>query len=108
MNLRQLQTESAEWRAVNFPKTTGDQQLKGMVEELGELAHADLKGEQKIRGYNARLVRLAREDAIGDLIIFLAGYCTCHHLDLDDIVSETWARVKGRNWVLYPETGEPG
>ena len=41
MDLCLLQEELNTWLNYNFPDTTSDKQLKGVMEELGELCHAD-------------------------------------------------------------------
>ncbi len=75
----------------------------GMVEEIGELAHALLKKRQGIRtnqdhDANAR-------DAYGDLRIY--GYDLCNRMDWVDgqVVEETWDGVMKRDWTKNPETG---
>jgi NTP pyrophosphatase (non-canonical NTP hydrolase) len=76
-----------------------------MQEELGELSHAFLKKHQRIRmdeDHDAAMV-----DAIGDLVIYLAGFCNAAHLDLASSVEATWIGVKKRDWVKYPERGVP-
>jgi NTP pyrophosphatase (non-canonical NTP hydrolase) len=76
-----------------------------MQEELGELSHAFLKKHQRIRmdeDQDAAMV-----DAIGDFVIYLAGFCNAAHLDLASSVEATWIEVKKRDWVKYPEKGVP-
>lgn len=98
-----LQQETAEWRDKNFPGYTPEDQLLGAIEELGELAHAHLKAKQGIRG-NENLQHQA-EDAVGDLIIYLAGYCSAAGLELQEVVEVTWQHVRKRNWIEDPERG---
>ena len=70
---------------------------------MGELAHAHLKEEQGIRtGENH--IALAK-DSIGDIIIFLADYCSARGFDLQEIIEETWAEVKQRDWKKDPIKG---
>lgn len=104
MNLRTLQLECDAWRQRNFPNYTADHQLFGMVEELGELAHAHLKQQQGIRGED-KLHEHNAQDAIGDLIIFLTGYCSARGWDLQKIVQETWDEVNKRDWIKNPLHG---
>ena len=81
--------------------------MHGATEELGELSHAFLKHKQKIRGYtNEAAYQAEAEDAVGDLIIYLADFCARNGLDLGRAVSETWAKVKQRNWQANPTTGK--
>lgn len=105
MDLQSLQADHAIWLDHNFgqQRTNPHQGLLGVVEEIGELAHAHLKLEQGIR-LNENHVAKAR-DAVGDLVIFLAGYCTCMGWDLAGCVSDAWAEVSQRDWVKYPTNG---
>lgn len=71
--IRKVMKEQKAWSLHNFGPTTPENQrdpLIGVVEELGELAHAVLKKKQGIRGtpeeHNAAMF-----DAIGDMQIFL-------------------------------------
>lgn len=107
MDLKRLQEETGEWLRRNFPGQLPHQPLLGLVEELGELAHARLKHEQAIRGYDIEKSRHEIEDAIGDIQVFLAGFCNTNGYDLDDIVERVWSEVRTRDWVAYPETGRP-
>lgn len=101
----ELQEATARWRDYNFPNHTADDQLMGMVEELGELAHARLKTKQGIRG-DEDLPQL-ETDAIGDIIIYLCGYCTRRNISLAACISMAWWEVKDRDWIKYPTTGRP-
>jgi len=105
MYLSQLQSEARRWRAHNFPGATAEQQFMGMVEEMGEIAHAVLKVQQGIRGMEAAAARDAIIDGIGDLIIFLTGFCDCFGIDLGAAVEETWDKVQQRDWIADPERG---
>ena len=99
LTLRQLQTENFHWVKKNFSDRTKDHPLIGLVEEVGELCHAHLKHAHKIRGFqDLRKFEEYAEDAVGDIIIFLADYCNAHNLDIQDCLEETWAKVKKRKW----------
>lgn len=105
MDLKQLQKEQALWAHKNFSSLTPSwQPLMGIVEEVGELAHAHLKESQKIRT-NENHIENAK-DAIGDIIIFIADYCNRRNFDLTEIVEQTWSQVKKRNWKDNPEGKE--
>lgn len=104
MNFRQLQLEHRGWIAYNFPSRESYYHLLGAVEELGELAHAHLKGLEQVRG-TAQEHEAKAKDAIGDVIIFLAGYCSDRGFDLQEIVETTWQEVKMRDWRKNPVTG---
>lgn len=105
LTLRQLQEEQRPWVEHNFPGRKPYFPLLGVVEEIGELAHAHLKAEQGIRGTKEELALKAR-DAIGDVIVFLADYCTASGYDLQSIVEEVWAEVKQRDWKANPEDAD--
>ncbi len=104
MSLNILQDQHKKWIEHNFPNATSDMQFKGLVEEVGELAHALLKREQNIRGsqenYNEKI-----KDAIGDIVIFLSGFCIQEGLDLHKCVFDTWKEVQKRDWIEYPLHG---
>jgi len=95
------------WLNHNFPNTTSDQQLKGVMEELGELCHADLKQEQGIRGYNKEKSEAEIKDAVGDIIIYLTGYCIKKEVLISDCIETALNEVLKRDWIKNPETGKP-
>lgn len=104
-----LQTKLHLWRQKNFPDADASQQFLGMVEELGELAHARLKHEQGIRdlgGIDA--FEQAEQDALGDLLIYLLGYCSYRGLNLAHLIDDVAREVMKRDWIMYPSTGFPG
>lgn len=72
--LKQIQEEHKTWAAKNFPNSKSDHPLLGVIEELGELCHAQLKEEQEIRtppeGWQVH-----KKDAVGDIMIYLIDYC---------------------------------
>lgn len=98
MNFRELQTEVDEWSTRNFGYQPADNPFLGVVEELGELAHAMLKSKQGIRGTREEH-HAAAKDAVADLVIFLADYCSKMGFDLQEVVESTWAKVKLRDWT---------
>jgi hypothetical protein len=98
MNLETLQEEVKVWHDKNFPNTLPHQPLLGIQEEVGELSHAHLKMEQGIRGTEADHIR-AKMDAVGDIVVFLADYCSQNDLDFAHCVSDTWSKVKNRDWT---------
>jgi NTP pyrophosphatase (non-canonical NTP hydrolase) len=102
-----LQREHREWSDRNFGHQPRYHSLLGVVEELGELAHAHLKAEQGIRA-GAELYKVKAKDAIGDIVIFLAGYCSANGFDLEDAVRETWEDAKERAWKANPDNGAVG
>jgi NTP pyrophosphatase (non-canonical NTP hydrolase) len=101
----ELQAMTNLWREHNFPHHTADDQFYGMVEEMGELAHANLKLKQNIRTDEDHAEK--EMDAIGDFIIYLCGYCTRRELSLAECITRAWNEVKDRDWIAYPGTGRP-
>lgn len=76
----------------------------GAVEEIGELAHAYLKGEQGIReGADGWRERAA--DAVADAIIFLASFCNTHGIIMQHAVDDAWGEVSQRDWIKFPKDG---
>lgn len=105
--LDRLQKENEEWRRKNYPKAEDYYSLLGLMEELGELAHADLKGRQGIReGTDTRKILALKVDAIGDIVIYLADYCNQQGIHLRAAVLSVWDRVKQRNWMMNKLDGE--
>jgi len=116
-SLALIQSEVAKWSRVNF----GDQVSKatdqvlgslspllGLVEEVGELSHVTLKHHQGIRGYDdEQKYQEERDDAVGDILIYLCDYASREGISLQDALNKTWQKiVKKRNWVDNPETGQ--
>jgi NTP pyrophosphatase (non-canonical NTP hydrolase) len=102
LRLNSIQREAKVWLGRNFPDTTADQQFLGVVEEVGELAHAILKKKQGIRDTSAE----SAKDAVADIMIFLMNYCNMMDWDLMEIVQDVWVdEVCPRDWQKYPENG---
>lgn len=106
MPISELQDEHLEWAQYNFDPNSRKpiMMVLGIVEEMGELAHAILKGEQGIRGTQEKFDIIAK-DAIGDMFVFMMGFCNARGWSLENIVLETWGRVRQRNWRLSKEDG---
>lgn len=107
MNFSDLQAAVKEWSLANFGADVPPYQpLLGAVEEIGELAHAQLKGEQGIRGTAEEHCEAAK-DAVADTIIYLTDYCWRRGFDLQGIVESTWQGVVSkRDWRKNPLNGE--
>jgi NTP pyrophosphatase (non-canonical NTP hydrolase) len=106
VNLAYMQKRHSEWLAHNFPNQPPYQPLLGLVEEVGELAHAQLKGEQAIReGSDKLATSLLKIDAIGDIFIYLMSYCNASDFDLEQVVITTCERVWARDWKADPVSG---
>ena len=103
-SLSRLQAEQREWSERNFGPHPAWHPLLGVVEEVGELAHAFLKAEQGIRGSREELEAEAK-DAVADAVIFLSDFCTCAGFNLEAIVELTWDKVKRRDWKRDPQKG---
>jgi NTP pyrophosphatase (non-canonical NTP hydrolase) len=109
MDLGRLQREVGAWADRNFGPTTGSAEqvafnALGVVEEVGELAHALLKQHQGIRG-SWEEHETAGQDAVADVVIFLANLCHRKGWDLDAVIEETWERVSRRDWQADAREG---
>lgn len=102
-SLARLQEEQREWSVRNFPAQESWECLVGATEEIGELAHAHLKMHQGIRTTEDH--EAAGRDAVGDVVVFLAGYCSARGWSLEDCVVQAWDTVKRRDWQAAPEHG---
>jgi NTP pyrophosphatase (non-canonical NTP hydrolase) len=98
--LRRLQAEQVPWVKHNFGDRPSWMPLLGAVEELGELAHAHLKQAQGIRVSENHDEKA--KDAVADVVIYLADYCSARGFDLETLVMETWDKVKLRDWKKDP------
>jgi len=101
--IRRLQLEHKAWMHYNFPDQDPIDGLLGMVEEIGELAHAVLKHKQNIRSIDVTTFREMQEDAVADTFIFMMSYCNSNDIDLEDCILKTWAKVQQRDWQVNPE-----
>jgi NTP pyrophosphatase (non-canonical NTP hydrolase) len=97
MSLKQMQIEQDAWSKKNFPNRKPYHPILGAAEEVGELSHAFLKMEQGIRGNDAKHTA-DMKDAVADCIIFLTDFCNQMGWDIDELVTETWDKVKQRDW----------
>ena len=103
--IQNLQGEHKEWMDYNFPHQMPHQPLLGITEEVGELAHVHLKAEQGIRRLGGDDGFDLRRDALGDIFVYMLSYCNSNHIDLEEAITSTWARVKKRDWVEDPDRG---
>lgn len=67
-------------------------------DSVGRLAHALLKQKQGIRGTKEEHEAKAK-DAVGDIVIFLLDVCNRRGWSFAEIVAETWAEVRKRDWT---------
>lgn len=104
LTFKDLQEQSEAWRDEFFPGRDAREQLLGALEELGELAHAQIKAERGIRGSQSEHQE-AKKDAIGDICVYLAGYCSASGISMQDAVEYVWAQVRNRDWKANPLDG---
>lgn len=107
VDLVQLQLEHDEWSARNFPSDTLEHSTLGVCEEAGELAHAVLKRAQGIRGVEEEH-KLKAADAIGDIVVYLAGVASHLGLSLAACVTDAWTEVSARDWIANRADGTVG
>jgi NTP pyrophosphatase (non-canonical NTP hydrolase) len=103
--LDDLQKQIVQWENKNFPETPDYRNLLGMGEELGELFHAHLKSEQRIR-QDATETKEKKKDAIGDLLIYAINYAVKNRLCLLECLESAWEEVKQRDWIKFPKNGK--
>jgi hypothetical protein len=102
------------WVLHNFPDEGTDENLQGIVEELGELTHAQLKHNQSIRGFDDEEFENHAQDAIGDLTIYLLGIVYDQGV-LPDAISTVagasefgdWHRIVKYTWYVVDQPDEP-
>lgn len=106
LNLIELQKQVAEWTDHNFGNTRPIfHPLLGLGEELGELYHAHLKIEQGIREGTSGKLEAEAQDAVGDMLIYLVDLCNLNGWSFNKVLTETWEKVRQRDWRLYPKDG---
>jgi NTP pyrophosphatase (non-canonical NTP hydrolase) len=99
VSLRRLQVENASWARRNFgPDLPWQDPFFGVVEEVGELSHALLKQRQGIRGSHQEHEDEA-QDAVDDIVVYLADLCNRRGWVLQRIVTATWKHVSERDWT---------
>lgn len=104
--LSKLQSEHAVWQRRNFPNAERWECLVGLQEEIGELAHSFLKKHQGIRMEEDHDERM--RDAIGDIVIYLIGFCTLNQINVDECIDMAWSEVKKRDWTSDKRDQYPG
>jgi NTP pyrophosphatase (non-canonical NTP hydrolase) len=124
MNLRKFQKAHYQWVQHNFPNRKHHQPLLGTTEEcaelidamlsstamlnvmsmIGALSHSHLKMEQGIRGTPADH-QAAKEDAVGDILIYLTDYCSLNGIDMEKALETSWSEVSKRDWIKFPKNG---
>jgi NTP pyrophosphatase (non-canonical NTP hydrolase) len=103
------QKELSDWQDKNFGNTNSTVEtvwcLAGMIEELGEFAHALLKSVQGIRGISKEQADKEMADAFGDIVIYGTQAMTTRNIDAEKAISDTIAEVLNRDWIKYPKNG---
>jgi NTP pyrophosphatase (non-canonical NTP hydrolase) len=108
-SINAIQKQQSDWSNYNFPLRPGhsrdvDDPLLGMMEEMGELSHAILKKKQGIRG-TPEQHEAAAKDAVADLFVFMLDLATRRGWTLGDVIVDTWADVRTRDWIKFPKNG---
>lgn len=114
--MRDIQKQVGEWSRQNFGDQISKQTLAelgsiapllGIVEEVGELTHAVLKRHQGIRGFDDdKVYEEARDDAIGDILIYLCDFCSREGVDVQHALESTWnGIVAKRDWKKDKDGG---
>lgn len=104
MNFEEIQKQHKKWVEYNFGDHDPEDPFLGIVEELGEMAHARLKRKEGIRG-SKETHTLKIKDACGDICLYLMDFCRTEGYELFEALAETWEHVKKRDWKRYPENG---
>jgi NTP pyrophosphatase (non-canonical NTP hydrolase) len=118
--MKKTQQELFDWQCKNFPESSLMdlpkeelvrmikilQMTLGMCEEVGEVAHAVLKGSQKIRegvnGFPKDLVC----DGIGDNHIYANQLLSFLEISMEECVRKTVSHVLKRDWTNNPLDGK--
>ena len=90
-NLDAFQAEHKVWQNRNFPGWQPWEVLLGL-----SLCHAHLKSHQGIRTNEDH--EADARDAVGDIVVFLTGYCNARGWLLSEVLDEVWSKVKIREW----------
>lgn len=98
MSFLDLQVQLDPWVRKNFGSAPSWHALLGMVEEIGELAHAYLKQAQGIRGTDHEL-EAKQKDAVADIMIFCADFCNKKGWNMQEIIEEVLPKVLARDWT---------
>lgn len=103
MRAEEFQMEVAAWAIRNFDPKPSAYVLLGVIEELGEICRAVLKREQHIRPEDTTQDKIA--DEVGDVLIYLANFCSLEGINMGVAANKKWAKVRQRDWRADPERG---
>jgi NTP pyrophosphatase (non-canonical NTP hydrolase) len=108
LSIRDTQAEILAWSTRNFgrpvPIAYDVSSFLGMVEEVGEIAHAVLKMSQNIKGTRAKH-EADVIDGIADLIVFTLDFAGRNGLDAESALERVWAKVKQRDFTKDKDLG---
>lgn len=85
LTIRQMQNEGRPWVKKNFGNRPAYWPLMGLIEEVGELSHSQLKMEQGIRGTREEHLE-AIKDAVADIAIFYSDYASAMGWEMDEVI----------------------
>jgi NTP pyrophosphatase (non-canonical NTP hydrolase) len=100
-SINEIQNEILEWQNSNFEFRKPHEMYLGLIEEVGELAHARMKYEHEY--YPFDYYYQETKDAIGDIAIQLIGLCSQHYLNFEEVLNDIWNYVKTRNSKEFKE-----
>ena len=108
MTFNEFQDKVTIWSDYNFGSKRGIKEaatkLIGVQEELGELSHSVLKSLQGIRNDEYHIEDA--QDAVGDLMLYLADFCKTMGFSLEECANIAWEEVKDRDWKKFPNNGK--
>ena len=93
LTFEQLTNNVQEWAAARgiYTHSSARAQLLKAFSEMGELADADLKGDDP-----------AARDAVGDVLICLINFCAMQGFDITDCLAGAWDEIKDRKGRMVP------
>lgn len=91
---KDLEMEIIRWAEARkiIPNAKPYTQLLKAVSEMGELADAEIKGND-----------LDVEDAVGDVLVCLIVYCALKDIDLTSCLRLAYKSIRNRRGTLTPE-----
>jgi NTP pyrophosphatase (non-canonical NTP hydrolase) len=106
LSIEEISNLATDWSKRNFGEHygTGYRNLLGLSEEVGELCHAHLKGEQNIRHTPEEIIKM-KKDAVGDILVFLSNYVDSQGFTLNECANLAWQEIQNRDWKKNNLTG---
>ena len=104
VNFQDYQDQVQNWITNNYPAYTPSQAALHVCEEAGELARAQLKLEQGVRG-TADHWRTNIQEEVGDILNALVAVCMTNNLVLKECAEQASKKLDGQNWLHYPING---